>query len=216
MKKIATFIIIFLLGFACTHAQVDQKAKTILDKLSAKTSAYSTIKVNFSLKLENKVDNFEETYQGSVDIKGNNYRLKYMGTEIYYNGKNLWTHILDAEEVQLSKPDENEESFMNPATLLTIYESGFKYQYIDEVTDDGKTCYEIDLIPEKPKNEKYSRIRMHIDKDKMQIHSIKTMGRDGNDYTVTILKMTTNETIKDSHFVFDKTANPKVSVIDLR
>ena len=53
MKKITLFATtIFAFLFINTYAQDDAKAKAILDELSAKTKAYSSIKATFTYNLK--------------------------------------------------------------------------------------------------------------------------------------------------------------------
>ena len=54
MKKILLLLIVQIFSVSISEAQVDKKAKDILDKLSAKTKAYSSIKSEFTYSLENK------------------------------------------------------------------------------------------------------------------------------------------------------------------
>ena len=52
MKKFHIFIIL-IFAFLTAFAQQEQKAKDILDKVSAKTKSYKTIKAEFTSTLEN-------------------------------------------------------------------------------------------------------------------------------------------------------------------
>ena len=74
---------------------------------------------------------------------------------------------------------------------------------------------EIDLYPE-DRSKPYSRIRLTIDRSKMQIRTLVQQGKDGNTYTIKVLSLNANATAKASDFSFDKAANPQVQVVDLR
>lgn len=217
MKVITLTLSLILIATATLKAQTDDaaKAKEILNKVSAKTKQYTTIKADFTFTLENLQDNIKETQDGSILLKGSKYRISLMGVINYFDGKTLSTWMKDADEVNISEPDVNDESMLNPANIFTIYEKGFKLRYIGEKSIGGKVMHEIDLYPEN-RDKPFSRVRLTINKETMQIHSFMQQGKDGNNYTIVLKKMETNIQAPDSEFVFNKAANPKVNIIDLR
>ncbi|MBU0763448.1 MAG: outer membrane lipoprotein carrier protein LolA, partial [Bacteroidetes bacterium] len=181
MKTISIFLVSLLFGFLTiaqdeTH---DPKAREVLDKVSDKTSAYTSVKASFSYTLESEQDKTSDTHEGDFLKKGNKYRINLMGSVVYYNGETQWTHLKDADEVQITVPDMSEENILNPNYIFDFYKKGFKYRYNGEVSEAGKNLHEIDLFPEQPKGKQYTRIRLKIDKSKNDIYSIKVFGRDG-------------------------------------
>lgn len=214
MKKFTLLSSCLLIGWS-VMAQSSQKAKEILDQVSAKTKSYPAIIADFSFSMENLQEDISETYDGSILLKGNKYKVSLMDFDTYYDGKALYTHMIDAGEVNITQPDPNDEETLNPANIFTIYEKGFKYTYVGEGTVDGKPCHEIDLFPEN-RDKPYSRIKLIVFKDNLQIYSFRQVGKDGNNYTVVIKKMTTNKPVTDNVFTFDKTKHPNVDIIDMR
>lgn len=215
MKKIIILLTFFIL-FSNAFGQKDPKAKKILDKVSKKTRSYGTMKIEFTNTLENLQADLTETFEGTAFIKKNKYKLILEGTEIYCNGRTVWTYLKDAEEVNIAKLDKTDESIMNPSKLLTIYEKGYKYKFVNEDKVDDIDVYIIDLFPEKPKKKTYSRIRLIINKNKTQLMAIKTFGKDGNHYTLEIKTITTNVKMKENLFRWKKKEHPNVEIIDLR
>jgi len=198
-----------------TQAQSHEKAKKILDQVSTKTKGYSSIVADFSFTLENLQEDITETYDGHITLKGNKYKVNLMDVDTYFDGQILYTHMVDAEEVNITIPDLEDEETLNPATIFTIYENGYTYNYVTDGMVDGKACHEIDLYPVN-RDKPYSRIKLLILKDNLQIYSIRQVGKDGNNYTVIVKTMKTNTPFNDKHFVFDQTKNPDVDVIDMR
>lgn len=215
MKKLAgTFLLILMV--ISTQAQQDPKAKTILDALSNKTKSYSSIRAQFTIGLENSRDNVKEEFSGSIVMKGEKYKLSAMGSETYFDGKTIWTYLAEVGEVYISSPEDNENSVLgNPSKLFTIYQEDFKFRYIADVTQGGKKLAEIDLYPNDLKQQ-FSRIKLFIDKDRLQIDSAMVFGKDGNTYVFVVNTFQTNISVKDSDFVFDPTAYKNVEVIDMR
>lgn len=221
MKKLIGFILCF---FAVTvMAQHDPEAKEILDRVSEKTKTYQTIKVQFTNTLVNEVENFSESLQGTIYLKGNMYKLDFMDTETFCDGKTKWIYLKDFEEVNIANvepiyEDESEvesEILNNPRKIFTIYEDGFKYMYLEDKLMDNITVSVIDLIPESLEKN-YSRIRLFINKSEDQLYSIKYFSKDGNNYIFKLNSFETNQSYEDSFFVFDVSKHPEVEVIDLR
>ena len=98
-----TFISIVLTTFISLSSMAqDQQAKAILDKLSAKTKAYSTIKAEFQYSIKNKTEGINETQTGKLELKGDYYFLSIKGQDVISNNKSIWTILKDAEEVQIN------------------------------------------------------------------------------------------------------------------
>lgn len=214
MKK-ALFTITLLVTLFGLKAQTEEKAKEILDQVSTKTKAYPSIIADFSFSMENLQEGISEVYDGSIILKGNKYKVNLMDVDTYYDGKTLYTHMLDAYEVNITEPDPDDEETLNPATIFNIYQDGYKLNYVSEGSVNGKACHEIDLYPT-DRNKPYSRIKLIIYQDNLQLYSFRQVGKDGNNYTVTVKDMATNKQVDDNTFVFDHSANPDVEVIDMR
>ncbi len=192
------------------------KAKAMLDNVSATTKSYSTISINFTFAHKTKDANSEEEKtKGTLVLKGNKYVLDLFGNTMFNNGKTLWTYMIDEKEVMISNVDESESGF-NPATMLTIYEEGFKYQFVQERFEQGRALQIIDLFPKDIAKSEYSRVRLSVDKDKNQIWKVEYFAKDENIYTITVLNYQINKAIADSYFVFDTAKHPDVLVIDER
>jgi len=197
------------------QAQSHEKAKEILDKVSAQTKDYPSIVADFSFALENLQEDISEVYQGNIILKGNKYKVNLMDVDTYFDGEIMYTHMIDAEEVNITIPDLEDEETLNPATIFTIYEEGYTFNYVTDGVVEGKACHEIDLYPMN-RDKPFSRVKLLILKDNLQIYSIRQVGKDGNNYTVIVNNMKTNEQINDNTFVFDKTKNSDVDIIDMR
>lgn len=181
--------------------QEQEKAKTILDAVSKKIKSYSSLKVECSYTLENPAAKINETQNGTLLLKGNKFKLDLAGREIISDGSFVWIVMKNAEEVhKKSQAEFNEELGFDPAKIFTIYEEGFKYQFLKEAKENGKTVQVIDLFPLDPGKKNYSRIRLNIDNEKNQIVSSKSFGKDGNTYTLSVKSFTPNGAPSDATF----------------
>ncbi|HOO83146.1 MAG TPA: outer membrane lipoprotein carrier protein LolA [Prolixibacteraceae bacterium] len=213
MKKIL-ILIISILTLVQTNAQVDQKAKSILDQVSEKTRKYNSISSDFDFTMENTEVDLKESNKGNLVLQNDKFVLKVSGIELISNGIDQWTYIEDANEVSISEANFDEEGMINPATIFTIYEEGFTYSFLGETNENGKKIYKIDLQPTEVKD--FSRIVLNIDKDKLQISTATMFGTDGNKYTIAIKNMETSKKYPESFFTFDEKKHPGVTVIDMR
>ncbi len=214
MKYILSIALLSFISIS-SFAQNAEKAKEILDKVSEKTKSYTSISADFTFSMENLQEEISEINKGTILIKDNKYKVSLMGVDTYYDGNAIYTHLIEAEEVNITEPDPDDEETLNPATIFTIYEQGFKYKYVGEGTENGKDLYEIDLYPEN-RDKPYSRIKLRILKDDMTLYTLRQIGKDGNNYTVVVKSMKTNITLDDNMFVFNTESHPEVDVIDMR
>ena len=183
--------------YISAFAQIDSKAKKILDDLSAKTKSYTSIKAEFTKVLEKK-DKSKETLDSKLETKGNKYKLTIPGHEIYCDGKTVWDFVKEANEV-IIKDMESDNSALNPSTIFTLYEKGYKYKF------DGEEAAinTISLFPENPDKQKFHTIKLNIDKIKKQIVSVKMLMKDGTLQTYTIKSFVGDVEISDSNFIFN-------------
>ena len=215
MKKIISVLSMLTICTAVVFGQNTKNAKEILDKVSQKTKSYSTINLTYSL-VHSSPDGANDKTTGTMLMKGKKYKLSILDNVLYCDGTTLWTHMVEEKEVVVSKADNDDSGMLNPSTVLTMYEKGFKYKFIQDRFEGSRAIYVIDLYPENVEKSEYSKVRLSIDKDKSQLWKAEYFAKDGNKYTITVNTFKVNEQIPDASFVFDKAENPGVKVIDER
>ncbi len=219
MKKTPFLITIFLISSLFASAQIDEKAKKILDELSIKTKAFTTIVANFSYTLENKTEKTKETQEGKITIKGKKYRLEIANQTIINDTKYSYTILKDAKEIQknlaANTNDKNSDD-INPSNIFTMYESGFKYQFVKEEKQKSGAIYQIiKLFPTEAKKRNFHTVMLTIDKVKKQIVAIKILGKDGNDTTYNVKKFVADSKVDDTLFSCNIKSYPGYEEIDL-
>lgn len=195
-------------------AQYDPKALEILDAMSKRYKTFTTFEANISYTLTNDVEKVNEEFKGKITVKGNMYRLVLPEQEVINNGKTIWTYLPEAKEVNIDNYDPNSED-VNPSKIYDIYKKGFKYLYLQDRTEAGVLCDEIDLVPEK-KDAQYFKVKMLISKKDRSIQSWTMYDKSGNRYKYTISKFVPNVKVEDTFFVFDPKKYPGVDIVDLR
>ena len=195
-------------------AQYDPKALQSLDAMSKKYKAIPAFEANISYVLTNDVEKVNEEFKGKITVKGDKFRLALPEQEVINNGSTVWTYLPDAKEVNIDNYDPTSED-VNPSKIYDIYKKGFKYLYLQDKTEGGVLCEEIDLVPEK-KDAQFFKIKMFINKKDKSIQSWVMFDKGGNRYKYTISKFNPNIKVDDSFFAFDLKKYPGVEVVDLR
>ena len=221
MKKILLFIAIATFSFAATsqekYTSKDPKAKSILDKLSAKHQAIDNIVIDFSATFSGaKIKS--QTLKGTAYKAGKKYAYYTPDYKVINDGRSNWLFIKAENEVTItSNEDADEENgLMSPTELLSIWEKGFKYQFIGEGKVGSKTLQEVRLFPENPKKSKYHTITLIVDKVKNELNKVEIKGRDGVNMVYNIKGFKSGAAIAGSKFKFDKSKHPNCSVNDMR
>lgn len=195
-------------------SQYDPKALQTLEAMSNKYKSFPAFECNFSYTMTNDVEKINEEFKGKVTVKGDKYRLTLPEQEVINNGATIWTYLPEAKEVNIDNYEPSSED-VNPSKIYDIYKKGFKYLYLQDKTESGVVCEEIDLVPEK-KDAQYFKIKMLINKKDKSIQSWTMFDKGGNRYKYTITKFVPNVKVEDSFFTFDLKKYPGVEPIDLR
>lgn len=213
MKKTLLAVLLLVL-VKYTFAQYDPKALEILQAMGEKYKSLPTYEAHFSYALTNDVENIKEEFKGKLTVKGDMYRISLPEQEVINNGVTVWTYLPEVKEVNIDNYDKNSGD-INPLKIYEIYQKDFKYLYIQDKTEGGVLCEEVDLVPEK-KDAQYFKFKLLIKKKDKVIQSLTMFDKGGNRYKYTITRFVPNVDVADSYFAFDPKKYPGVEVIDLR
>lgn len=213
MKKIMSLCVAALVGMAQpAMAQTDAKAKTILEAVSKKVNSLKSLKANFALHLAG--GSVKETKKGTFYMKGPKYRISLAGQEIICDNKTVWTYTKDANEVQISNYNPNDQA-ISPTKLFTnFYDKEYSYKYKGTKKLSGKDCDVIELTPTN-KSKQFTKVELAVDKT----HTIvggNIWEKNGNNYQYDVSGFTPDAKVDDALFTFDKNKYPGVEVVDLR
>lgn len=219
VKSYLLGLTLMLIAFSL-YAQKDPEAQSLLKNAAEKALAYKTIKTQFEFIVESAQEGTKETYQGNLWIKGDKFKMEVDNTITICDGKSRWVYLPEAEEVNVSTIDKNEdldpeEMFLvEPLSIFTLYEKGFKYLISGTQEINGKPHSVIDLSPE-DLNKPYFKIKCWIS-ESYNYSAIKYFQKDGTRITLQLKEIKTDEKLKDAMFVFNAKEHPNVEVIDLR
>lgn len=223
MKKLSAlfvFVCLVSLGFAQNSIGVDAndpKAKIILDEIKEKYESYKSLDVDFTLTIQFPEED-PEIQKGQISQQGDKYKLDLGNQSITSDGKSMWFHLKNRNEVQINDVDleAEDDEMLSPQNLLRIYENNdFLYALVGEDIEDGKRVQKIEFKPLDDDSE-YFKMRLTIDKKSGEINRIKTFSKDGSRYVLQIDKMVPNKDFPSDYFSFDESKFPGMHVEDLR
>ncbi len=191
----------------------DAKAQGILDKVSTKIKAQKTFYVEFSASIKNTKNGTNESITGKGWVKGDKYCASYGDNTIISNGIKTWTVVKEEKTVYEADADAKDEESMNPKKLLTMWESGFKNKYEKEETLNSEKVHVINLYPKVAKGAAYHTIILYVSKTTNELKKVIMKGNDATVATYSLTKFTSNPTVEETKFVFDKTKYPGYNVV---
>lgn len=226
MKKILTFLSsfwLFTLGHAQTINQMvspsdsDPEAKLMLDKMRDKYQNYKSIQANFDLALafpNQPVENQKIEILQSAE----KYRLEMPGRTIISDGVSIWMVLHRNKEVQINSAPEpgEDQGIMSPQSLFNIYESNeFVYAISNERKEGNTFVQQIEFKPIDTFSD-YSKLRLTLSKNDASFKRIKTFGKDGSQFTLTLTELSPNIKTAATDFSFNKADYPGYYIEDLR
>ena len=218
--KMTKLKIIFVLScfVSYLYGQDDSHSKKILDEVAAKFKNYPCVQIDFSMTVAQLQNDSEITHKGKIWLKSDKYKLEIPENTLYFDGTKLYHYMSDVKEVNVSRPDmdDNEELQMfNPKTFFNFSSKNFKSDLVKESTQYGRRVMEINLYPVDIKSSGYSRIGLYVEKGTSQIVYLKAVMKNGTRYTLTFSPYNILKALPDAFFIFNASEHPGVEVIDL-
>ena len=201
-------IIIFSI-FQLNSFGQDDKSNEILKQLSLNTKSYSFMDVDFDFNFLNTSQEINENQQGNIKISNNKFRLNLNEQIIISDDSIQWIYLKESNELQIMEFD-SEDEMLSPNKLFTIYENGYKSQYIELKDND----HIIDLFP--IESSEFKNIQLHINKEKIQISKIILFDKNGGSFSYSITKFITNTDFDENLFKFKEEEYLDLEIIDLR
>lgn len=215
MKKNVILLLVLTIGGKFAMAQYDTKAKSVLDAMSTKYKQIEAYSAKFSASLVNEAEGVNEQFGGDITVKGDKYILDTEDQMVINDGETVWTFLPDVNEVNIDDYDPDEDE-ITPSTIFDEYKKGYKYIWLETVTEEGEACDVIDLIPNNAKDSQFFKIKMVITVKDRTLVKWTMFEKSGNKHIYSVRNFDSTTKVFDSKFKFDATKYPNVEIVDLR
>lgn len=207
MKFLKSLVLALFVGIFSTQAQDSQKAKALLDEVSAKIKSYENITIEFKYALNNAKENINQESKGNVTLKGNLYYLNFMGVTKIFDGKKVYTIVPEDEEITISKFEDSDKDAVTPNKMLTFFNSGFKYSWDIVQNVKGRKIQYVKLVPISSKDQR-KEILIGVDAQTKHIYNLIEIGKNGTRTTLTVNSFKTDQPLSKNHFTFTESKYP--------
>jgi len=201
MKKLV-LLIVLVFSTSVSNAQDSAKAKTLLDDVYAKITAYENIFVDFKYVLNNTEADINQETRGDVTLKGDKYLFNIFGTQQLYDGSKVYTVVPENEEVTIENKSEDENA-LTPSKMLTFYKEGHTYTWDILQNLQGRKIQYVKLVP-MDTNAEIKSILMGVDAETKHIYKLIYSGDNGTTTTITVNSFKTNQPLSKTLFTFDE------------
>ena len=120
--------IFLLLISVCSFSWSQDVSKALLKEVTDKLLVQENVSLQFNYNLYSAEANINQETSGKVQLKGKKYRFEYLGIIQLNDTKNTYTIVPENEEVSIVS-NEDAESEMNPAKILSFYNEGYRFQW---------------------------------------------------------------------------------------
>jgi len=184
-----------------------RSGKKLLDDVSETIASLENLSFDFSYVLENRQENIRQETTGSATIKGDQYKISFLGNEQLFDGEKTYTIIPENEEITISSPDDDSGFGINPSELLVFYKTGYAYQWDIKQNVKGRPIQFIKLIPNE-ENREVKYLLLGIDMRTKVIYRLIEIGNSETRTTLTLKNLRTNIPLNSDFFTFDDSKYP--------
>ena len=196
MNFINKIILITAVGIInLIHAQkIDNKAKGILDAVSANYKSKNTLYFKFSYGTGSGKISKNQT--GSFYASKDKYKLKIMENEQIFDGIKTYSINEDEQEITIAK--QNSKETLSPINYIDSYKKGYNIHYIGK----NKNLDIIKLTP--TKNNGIKEVFLYVNTSKNNVEKIEQYSTDKHITTITITEYKENPKVDSNIFTFNK------------
>ena len=214
MKKLSILLLSIFIT-TITFSQNSEKAKSLLDEVSTKMSAYKNMNISFSQTLSNEEAGIKEgdepPIRGKIVLQGEKYNLNYLGNVFIFDGNKLYVINNDEKEISITDGDMGEDDgFIYPSKLLTFYKEGYNFEMGKLKTNRGRKIQYVTLNPI-DSNSDIVKVELAIDAKTKHIYKLIQIGSNGSKTIFTINEFKSDQTLSNNFFSFDKEKYKKLN-----
>jgi outer membrane lipoprotein carrier protein len=206
------YLLSLLLGgsFNPTMAQYpEEKAFALLDSISQRS-----FQATFRYSSQASQNELRETFEGKIVLQGNQYRLTMQGQEIINDGKTVWTYLIEANEVQITDHDPEQNAAI-PWTILANYRQAYTLSRFDVYQVDRQAYNVVELVS---KDDEYGLLKvvLTIENITKHIQCLEILDSNHTLHIFSIVNFAYDLNFDKEFFKFDPEGYQGVETIDLR
>lgn len=204
MRSILAIALASFTTFGVVGQNTSKKAKQLLGQAAQRLEGHDHIYLAFNYKFVNNKVNppVEQTEQGNIAIKQEDYHLNFLGTEQIKVENKIYTVLAEDKEVQVTEYEEAESEAISPTKILSSYQKGYSYKIDKTVREKGKEIVYIRLKPNV--SEEVDYIIVAMEKKTLRIKSLQQFGLNGTVTTFEITEYAPNKKLPANYFTFNK------------
>ena len=202
-------------SFSEATAQASYKqAKALLEEASQKMKSYETVQIDFDYAFaNNRVDPpITQTKAGQITLSGDDYRLSMPSMKQLRVGNKLYNILPQDKEVQVTTYQPEEDEGLTPSKILNLFDQGYSYKMGGSETVKGEKVRYVILKPNA--SESIDKVKVGIEAESKQVHSMKQWGTNGTVTTLTVKEVSPNPELPQGFFRFDKSDYPGYYIAD--
>ena len=210
MKKLIPLLVLTILPTLFVFSQKDPKE--LLDKAKEQFQSYKNVYIEFSYSLNSDKLPGEETEQGTIWVKGDQFVLDLLDIKQIYNGDKLYSISKEFQEINVSS--EKSDDLFSPSELLSLYKKDYTVSLDIKQRLKTRTIQYIKLKP----NDKSDQIKyalIGIDQKSNELHNFIQVGKNGVTTKVEVKNMVVNKPETIGSFSFDPAKYIGYQIIDL-
>ncbi len=193
---------ILLLNYS-SSAQNAQKAKELLEEVAAKVKSYDNMVIKFNYTLEDDARNIRQKTKGTVQSKGDKYKIELLGTTRIFDGNKLYEIIPEDEEINISRYDPDGDNEFSPSKMFYFYQDGYSFEWDIEQNNEGRKIQYIKLKPD-DHTSGVQEILLGIDTQTKHIYKIIQIMDDQNKMVVDVTSFKVNQPLSKNLFKFNE------------
>lgn len=198
--RLLSFLFLVLTCFS-GYSQEAQRAKKLLDEVSAKVKSYNNVVIEFKYSVKNLKDNVSQDSKGTLTVKGDKYISVFLGTTEMFDGKKKYTIIPEDEEITIESFDPKKDNVFSPSKMLSFYTKGYTYAWDKLLNLKGKKIQFVKLKPTDAKSD-VKEILLGIDHVTKNIYQLIQISKDGTRAELSIISFKPNQALSENHFIF--------------
>lgn len=202
IKKLTLIFTILLAAMTATAAV--PTAADVIAKVSAKMKRAPSLNATFTAHQGTAAS------KGSVTLCGDRFELITPDMSVWFDGKNQWSYLASAGEVNLTEPTAEELLQVNPFAIISNLGKNFRARRVKAPQGYDK----IELTPTTKGDIESATVTVKTSTSYPSEITIRA--KDGTVTTIMVTSVKEGAKLPDGRFRFEPKKHPGVEVIDLR